>query len=613
MRSMRIASTALVLATALAIPAPAQAQSGPRVDGAGSTFSEVALKQWISDVSGRGLQLNYNGVGSTQGRNLYIERQVDFAVSEIPFTPEEIGRLSGTSFQYFPIVAGGTALMYHLKDRSGKRIENLRLTGEILALIFTGELGRWNDPKIAAENPDISLPNEAIKPVVRSDGSGTSAQFSAYLVKTQPAVIGDFFGGEPATSNWPDRGGVLLGQPRSDGVSNFVAANENTITYVEAAFAEIRKFPVAFIKNSAGKYAPPNSGNVALALEKATFNSDRTQNLDNVYTHPGDNAYPISSYSYMIAPTEPRDLTVEKANVLAGFMRYYACDGQRSADRLGYSPLPPNLVQGVFDAIRALPGDADPGTPTKENCKNPTLTGEAKGATSAVTKPSGSTGGSAGTTTTTAPPSGGATTTAGGTQSGSGGGGNSASGNNSGQTGGGGGGDQAEQQPESSEGTESESPSGQVSGGQATTTTRPRASGATGRGATTTRNTTAQQRSATGSGGSSGATDDAGESTEESVPEEFSGSGASSPEVVGRLTDLEGRVAALESRAYGGLDAGDQPVDPELKEELIAAADRADASVGQWSPVILGLVLVLLFGPFMRSGVASILGRRRRH
>lgn len=384
--------TALLLLGGISV---AQAGS-PTVQGAGSTWSQIAVDQWRADVKSKlGLKVNYTGSGSSAGRSLYIAGKVDFAVTEIPFSKEgDAGIVSGQAevtaleaqkktYQYFPIVAGGTAMMYNLLDATGNRITNLQLSPETIAQIFTGKIKNWSDPKIAADNGGHALPSRAITPVVRSDGSGTSAQFTAFLAKQQGTYWAPFANdnGIPTsvgTSNFPVASG-FVGQTGSDGVANYVA-NRSTgigaIGYVETGYALQRGFPVVAVKNKSGKYVLPTPENVSVALQEARLNADNTQILTGVYNNTNASAYPISSYSYMVT-NKDTGLTADKGAVLSSFVHYFACDGQQKASVLGYAPLPPVLVQVVFNAIQHIPGHIKiPAKPTAQNCNNPTFTGK---------------------------------------------------------------------------------------------------------------------------------------------------------------------------------------------------------------------------------------------
>jgi phosphate transport system substrate-binding protein len=371
-----------------------QASAATQIDGAGSTWSQIAVDQWRADVAKNGLSINYQGSGSSAGRNFYAQNQVDFAVSEIPFQPasydrngqklyDEAAQAAGRPYAYLPIVAGGTSFMYHL-DINGKRITDLHLSGQTIAKIFTGVIKNWNDPAVIADD-GRTFPSTPILPIVRADGSGTSAQFSRYISTMYPEIWNPFCTQQnlPApcglTSLWPYFGGSQA-QSGSDGVANFVAApyNNGSITYVEYGYALERSFPVVSVKNQAGFYVQPTAENVAIALLNARINPDRTQVLDDVYRNPRPSAYPVSSYSYMIVPTSTAGrMTPDKGATLGQFILYFLCTGQQKAKALGYSPLPANLVRYGWDAEALIPGAPAPpsGAATGANCPNPAVTG----------------------------------------------------------------------------------------------------------------------------------------------------------------------------------------------------------------------------------------------
>lgn len=377
-RALRVVAPILVAALALA-PTAAHAEDYVSISGAGSTWSQVALGAWATDVDRFGIEVNYEGTGSTNGRQQYIFGTVDYAVSEIPFQPEEAPT---RPFAYLPVVAGGTSFMYHLTV-AGKRVTDLRLSGETVTKIFTGVIRNWNDPQITAEYGK-PLPNIPIKPVVRSDGSGTSAQFTLYMSKQYPALWNDFcekyMGLTPPcglTSFYPQFPGSTS-QSGSNGVANYVAASygEGAITYVEYAYALGLSYPVAKVLNAGGYYTAPTASNVAVALTKATINDDLTQELAGVYNNTDTRTYPLSSYSYMIIPTSTdAPMNVDKGKSLSTFINYFLCEGQQKAEVLGYSPLPINLVQAGFEQVRKIPGFVEPPGGDLSACNNPTFDG----------------------------------------------------------------------------------------------------------------------------------------------------------------------------------------------------------------------------------------------
>jgi phosphate transport system substrate-binding protein len=375
------------------VPAAPPAGAATAITGAGSTWSQIAVDQWRADVASRGLSVNYQGVGSTSGRVFYYQDQVDFAVSEIPFQKEvrdsegnviyydEVSRAAHRPYAYMPIVAGGTSFMYHL-DINGKRVTSVNLSGDAVAKMFTGVIKFWDDPAVKATNPTLPLPHLAVRPVIRSDGSGTSAQFTAYMANKAPGVwnafcsrVGINLNPCPATSLYPAFDGAVA-QQYSDGVAGYVASSyaNGAITYVEYGYAKQRGYPVANLQNNSGFFVQPVAAAVSLALKGATFNPDGTQNLAGVYNNPDRRAYAMSSYSYLIVPTNTaKPFNADKGATLGAFILYMVCAGQQKAEQLGYAPLPPNLVQNAFAAEQKIPGAPKP--PAVTDCHNPTIDG----------------------------------------------------------------------------------------------------------------------------------------------------------------------------------------------------------------------------------------------
>jgi phosphate transport system substrate-binding protein len=360
------------------------------ITGTGSTWSQNALDQWRRNVAANyGMTVNYTGNGSTSGRLDFIGGLDDFAISEIPFQarPEDgsAPEVPKVPYAYMPIVAGGTSFMYHLTI-NGKLVTNLRLSGEAITKIFTGVITKWNDPAIGADNPGLAMPDKAIVPVVRSDGSGTSAQFTRWMSKQFPALWQAFCNSVGhgstcgMTSQYPVFGSAKA-QKGSDGTSGYVAQNygEGSITYVEYSYALKSGFPVAKVLNAAGYYVEPTAKAVAVALLKARINTDAssadylTQILDDVYNDADQRAYPLSSYSYLIVPTQVAGIfTTAKGHTLGTFASYVLCEGQQQADALGYSPLPMNLVMAASDQIKRIPGASTSGIDFN-SCNNPTF------------------------------------------------------------------------------------------------------------------------------------------------------------------------------------------------------------------------------------------------
>jgi phosphate ABC transporter phosphate-binding protein len=367
---MRRLAMAVLVGLLLALtPIPtSRVEAAPTITGAGSTFAQIAIDQWRADVARtKGLQINYSGQGSSQGRRQFISNTVDFASSDIAFEPEELP--VSRPYSYLPLVAGGTALMYNLVDAAGIRITNLQLSGPTIAKIFTGEIRQWDHADIMADNPQLvgRMPAQDIKPVVRSGGSGTSAVFTGYMAALAPGVWQAFAAryGIPGnyTSSFPDVPGFIK-QSGSDGIANFVAnpnAGKGSIGYAEAGYALQRGLPMASVRNEAGQWTQPTARNVGIALTQATRNPDGTQNLDRVYFHNDPSSYAISSYNYMIVQTTGFDPA--KGDALGQYIIYAVTEGQAKAEPLGYSPLPPNLIQQALDVVATIPGAPTPPDP----------------------------------------------------------------------------------------------------------------------------------------------------------------------------------------------------------------------------------------------------------
>ncbi|MDM4761759.1 phosphate ABC transporter substrate-binding protein PstS [Galbitalea sp. SE-J8] len=389
-RGIALGLIAAVVALVVAPAASASAESYVPVSGAGSSWSSNAIDQWRRNVQQFGMRINYASTGSSDGRNQFKAGTVDFAVSEIPYSLTDGGVFDSpptVGYAYMPIVAGGTAFMYNL-EVGGKRVTNLRLSGEVITKIFTGVITSWDDPAIAKDNPGLTLPKRQIVPVVRSDGSGSTAQFTTWMGKKYGSLWDAYCAqagrSTPCgvTSNYPTIPGKgFIAQPNSQGVSGYVAqkANVGTITYVEYSYALKTGFPVAKVLNAAGYYVEPTASNVAVGLLAAKINTDQsspqylTQILDGVYDNKDARTYPLSSYSYMILPTSTAtNFTNDKGKTLGAFAYYFLCEGQQQAEVLGYSPLPINLVKAGLEQVARIPG-VDTQSIDIAKCNNPTF------------------------------------------------------------------------------------------------------------------------------------------------------------------------------------------------------------------------------------------------
>jgi ABC-type phosphate transport system substrate-binding protein len=362
------------------------------IEGSGSSWAENAVNQWVSDVYSQGLEVVYNPDGDAQGRQDFANRVSDFAVTADGY----LGHTSATgvtdtsqgrNYAYLPIAAGGTAFPYQIRV-DGQQIQNLRLSGETLAKIFTNQITNWSNHTITEDNNGHALPTLPITPVVQSEGSGSTEQLTNYFAKEFPSIWQSYSGTSGPTEYFP-RQGSQIAQDGSNAAMNYVSSSEanGSIGYVEYSFALSVNYPVAKILNDGGYYTLPTQYNVAVALEKAqiTMNPSSSryllQTLTNVYTDTDPRTYPLSSYVYMIEPTgaypKPETkITSGKRQAIADFAYYGICQGQKEIGPLGYSPLPVNLVTAAFGQIRKLQAATPSISLTKitiNNCDEPTF------------------------------------------------------------------------------------------------------------------------------------------------------------------------------------------------------------------------------------------------
>jgi phosphate transport system substrate-binding protein len=399
----RIAGALIALCLIFAGLAPAQAASYIRIGGSGSSWAGNALQDWVSRVGSQGVTVDYENKGSSTGRKEFADKMKQFAVSEIPYTGDTAdprdNSLPPFKYAMLPVVAGGTAFMYNLKT-GPNRLTSLKLSQQAIAKIFTGQVQKWNEPIIRADNPGVPLPDARVNVVVRSDGSGATAQFTLWLLRQFPADYAKLCqktGCDPtsATSFFPIGNGQLqnfVAQNGSQGVTTYTANNQYTINYDEYSYAKGIDFPAAQVKNASGFYTLPTESAVAVALTQANINLDSksanylSQDLSRVYGYRDPRSYPMSAYSYMIVPTQnTAALNNAQGATLGYFANYALCEGQRPMGQLGYSPLPMNLVLAAMDQIQKIPG-VDKSTMDKMNqtkasvknggtpaCNNPTF------------------------------------------------------------------------------------------------------------------------------------------------------------------------------------------------------------------------------------------------
>jgi len=303
------------------------------VTGAGSTFIYPVLSAWASDYSKTaGVNINYQSIGSGGGIAQIKANTVDFGATDKPLDSKE---LADSGLAQFPAVIGGIVPVVHI---SGIDAGKLKLTGPVLADIYLGKVKKWNDPEIAGLNPGVTLPAAPIAVVHRSDGSGTTFNWTHYLGQVSPQWKAG--PGEGTSIAWP----TGIGGKGNEGVAAYVNQVPNAIGYVEYAYVIQNKMAYALVQNAAGNYVAPSTDSFQAAAASADW--DKAQDFDLVMTNaPGAQAYPITATTFVLVHKQPKN----EANTQAAikFFEWSFANGQAQAQKLDYVPLPKPLVDKI--------------------------------------------------------------------------------------------------------------------------------------------------------------------------------------------------------------------------------------------------------------------------
>ncbi|KRG45840.1 phosphate-binding protein [Stenotrophomonas panacihumi] len=315
-----------------AAPAAGDAKTA-EISGAGASFIYPLISKWSADYNGAtGNKVNYQSIGSGGGIAQIKAGTVDFGSSDKPLDSAELAQ---AGLGQFPSAIGGVVPVVNLE---GIAAGQLRLTGPLLADIFLGKVTTWNDPAITAANPGVTLPSGKINIVHRSDGSGTTFNFSNYLSKVSQTWKDKV--GEGTTVQWP--GGV--GGKGNEGVASYVQQIKGSIGYVELAYALQNNMPYASMQNSAGNWVQPSAETFAAAAASADWANAKDFNL--VITNaPGEQAWPITATNFMLMHKQPKD--AERSKATLAFFKWAFENGQAQANELHYVPLPPELVKQI--------------------------------------------------------------------------------------------------------------------------------------------------------------------------------------------------------------------------------------------------------------------------
>jgi len=303
------------------------------ITGAGSTFVYPVLSRWAADFKkAGGDDINYQSIGSGGGIAQIKAGTVDFGATDKPLSSDD---LAAAGLLQFPVVIGGVVPVINIP---GARPGQVKMSGPLLAAIYAGEITKWNDPRISRLNPGLHFPAKAITPVHRSDGSGTTFNFTHYLSQVSPSWKSKF--GEGTTVSW--NGGI--GGKGNEGVAAYVKQIPYSIGYVEYAYVTQNKMAYTMMQNSAGKFVAPNTKTFAAAAGTADWAHAKDFNL--VMTNaPGASSYPITASTFVLMHKQPKNAAASSS--ARKFFNWALTKGQPQASSLDYVPLPNPLVKRI--------------------------------------------------------------------------------------------------------------------------------------------------------------------------------------------------------------------------------------------------------------------------
>jgi phosphate transport system substrate-binding protein len=334
-----IAGLAVLSEPALASPVPAPEQV--LINAAGASFPYPIYAKWFTEYNRLhpDIQINYQSIGSGGGIRQLQAGTVDFGASDAPMTDEQLQQAT-TKVLHFPTVLGAVVPTYNISGVN----QELNFTQEALADIFLGKITKWNDPALVRANKDVNLPDQDIVVVHRSDGSGTSFVWTDYLSKVSSEWQSKV--GKGTSVNWP----VGLGGKGNEGMAGLVKQIPGAIGYVELIYAVQNKIPYGRVRNSAGIFIKADLAGVTAAASVAKqMPEDFRVSITNA---TGKNAYPISSFTYLLIPARIEDAVKKQA--LKDFLHWMLTDGQGDAEALSYARLPKEVVAKEIKAISQI-------------------------------------------------------------------------------------------------------------------------------------------------------------------------------------------------------------------------------------------------------------------
>ena len=327
----------LLVCVLLAMPVLGQTT----LNGAGATFPAPMYSKWFSEYhkAHSDVQVNYQPIGSGGGIRQVTSGTVDFGASDMPMTDKQL-QDSKVKILNVPTVLGAVVPAYNIPGVSGE----VKFTPEALAGIFLGKISKWNDKALVSANPGVNFPDKDIIVVHRSDGSGTSFIWTDYLSKVSPDWKNQV--GADTSVKWP----IGMGGKGNEGVSGLIRQLSGSIGYVELIYAVQNNIPYGSVRNSSGAFVKASlDGVTAAAASAPKMPADFRVSITNA---PGKDAYPISSFTWLLIPAQSKDAA--KGKILADFLNWMVTDGQKMTSALSYASLPDNVVAKVKEAIKQV-------------------------------------------------------------------------------------------------------------------------------------------------------------------------------------------------------------------------------------------------------------------
>jgi phosphate transport system substrate-binding protein len=329
----------VLLLVCLVVAMPVVGQT--TMNGAGATFPNPIYSKWFSEYHKvhSDIQINYQPIGSGGGIRQVLSGTVDFGASDMPMTDKQLQEAK-TKILNIPTVLGADVPAYNVPGVSAE----VKFTPEILAGIFLGRISKWNDKAITEANPGVNFPDKEIIVIHRSDGSGTTFIWTDYLSKVSPDWKNQV--GADTSVRWP----VGLGQKGNEGVAGSIRQMAGAIGYIELIYALQNNISYGSVKNSAGAFVKASLEGVSAAAASAPkMPADFRVSITNA---PGKDAYPISSFTWLLIPAQSKDPA--KGKILADFLNWMVTDGQKMVSALSYAPLPENVAAKVKEAIKQV-------------------------------------------------------------------------------------------------------------------------------------------------------------------------------------------------------------------------------------------------------------------